>query len=275
MPVTLNKTAAIEQDDAVLFFNFRADRARQLTRTFTENHFSSFITHPLNVAWMITFTSYHPDFPVDVLLHKRTVHTTFFDILEQNQVPLFTIAETEKYAHVTYFFNGGREIVHQNETRILIPSKRHYTTYAHAPDMSAPEITDAVLHALDNNSHKFYLINYANADMVGHSGDFDATVKAVQCLDHELGRLYNHVINKLNGTLYITADHGNAEDMYDIQLGQPRTAHTVNKVPFIYVTKNKQGTTEPLPLQELSDIAPFILEKLGLPVPPVMKKTRK
>ncbi len=272
-PISLHDNAAIQKDDAVIFFNFRADRARQLTRAFIEDDFSAFITRPLDLSWMITFTAYHPDFPVDVLLRKRTVHNTFFDILEKHKFPLFTIAETEKYAHVTYFFNGGREVIHQNETRILIPSKRHYETYAQVPKMSAPEITDAVLSALGKNNHRFYLINYANADMVGHSGDFDATVKAIQCLDHELERLYKKVIDELDGTLYIMADHGNAEDMWDSSVAQPRTAHTTNKVPFVYISK--QNAQKQLSLTELSDIAPFILEQLGLNVPPEMKRTKE
>ncbi len=274
-PVTLHSAAAIKKDDAVIFYNFRADRARQLTRAFIEDEFSAFSTQPLDLSWMLTFTAYHPDFPVDVLLRKRTVHNTFFDILEKHNIPLFTIAETEKYAHVTYFFNGGREVIHQNETRILIPSQRHYETYAKVPTMSAPEITDTALHALERNNHRFYLINYANADMVGHSGNFEATVEAITCLDHELKRLYAKIITELNGTMYITADHGNAEDMWDTTVSQPRTAHTTNPVPFLYVTKNAQDSLALSDLSELSglsDIAPFILKKLGLEVPKEMIK---
>lgn len=269
VPIALDADAYIKSGDAVIFFNFRADRARQLTRALVDRSFKSMHTHPLDLSWMLTFTRYHPDFQVDVLLEKAIVSDTFFDILEQAQKHIFTIAETEKYAHVTYFFNGGREIIHQNETRILIPSKRHYATYAHIPTMSAPEITKAVLQGLQENSHDFYLINYANADMVGHSGDYMATIKAVQCLDEELERLYTRVVKQLQGTLYITADHGKAEEMWDIQLSQPRTAHTLNKVPFIYINEQDSAPQE-LPLKELSDIAPFILSKLSLPVPPEM-----
>lgn len=264
-PVTLDAQASIKDGDAVVFFNFRADRARQLTRAFIEDNFAPFTRRPTNLLWMLTFTQYHPDFPVDVLLRRKTVNNTFFDVLERHNIPLFTIAETEKYAHVTYFFNGGREVIRDNETRILIPSKRHYETYAQVPQMSAPEITDAVLQALEQNNHRFYLINYANADMVGHSGDFEATVKAIKCLDAELLRLYTK-IKELNGTLYITADHGNAEDMWDNQLGQPRTAHTTNKVPFLFINNNTELT-----VRELSDIAPFILKNLELPIAPEMR----
>ncbi len=266
-PVTLHDSAAIRRNDAVVFFNFRADRARQLTRALIGEDFTAFHTRPLDLSWMLTFTAYHPDFPVDVLLRKRMVHNTFFDVLEKHQFPLFSIAETEKYAHITYFFNGGREVIHQHETRILIPSKRHYETYAPVPCMSAPEITEAVLAGLTHNNHRFYLINYANADMVGHSGDFDATVKAIQCLDQELARLYKKVVEELKGTLYITADHGKAEDMWDPTVGQPRTAHTTNPVPFLYITPYNRGSSEVLPLKELADVAPFLLQNLEIPVP--------
>lgn len=271
VPVTLHHAAYIQPGDALVLFNFRADRARELTRALINKSFTEFTTHPLHLDWIVTFTSYHPDFPVDVLLQKSVVHNTFFDVLERAEKHIFTIAETEKYAHVTYFFNGGREVIHQNETRILIPSKRHYATYALVPEMSAPEITNAVLQSLRENHHDFYLINYANADMVGHSGDYLATCKAVKCLDDMLAKLYERVVKQLNGTLYITADHGKAEEMYDIALRQPRTAHTTNKVPFLYINQKEWGKPSDLPLEELADIAPFILEKLGLPIPDQMR----
>lgn len=270
VPVSLHHTAYIQPGDGFVFFNIRADRARELTRALIDKSFTYFPTQPLHLDWMITLTSYNADFPVDVFLQKQVVHDTFFDALEHAQKHIFTIAETEKYAHVTYFFNGGREVIHQNETRILIPSKRHYATYALIPEMSAPEITNAVLHSLRENHHDFYLINYANADMVGHSGDFAATCKAVKCLDIQLEKLYERVVNQLNGTLYITADHGKAEEMYDLAMRQPRTAHTINKVPFLYINKKELGNVTHLPLEELADIAPFILQKLGLPVPEPM-----
>jgi 2,3-bisphosphoglycerate-independent phosphoglycerate mutase len=272
VPVTMDPHGYIQPGDSLIFFNFRADRARQLTRALIEPDFSKFTTHPLHLNSFITFISYHPDFKVDVLLHKDMVNNTLFDVLSAAHKQIFAIAETEKYAHVTYFFNGGREVIHPNETRILIPSKRHYATYAQIPQMSAPEITHAVLQALQENSHNFYLINYANADMVGHSGDFFATVKAIQVLDYELERLYTRVVDQLGGTLYITADHGKAEEMWNIQLGQPRTAHTLNKVPFLYINKKFYGAPQELPLEELSDIAPFILKNLELPIPPEMVK---
>nr|MBA2307609.1 2,3-bisphosphoglycerate-independent phosphoglycerate mutase [Candidatus Dependentiae bacterium] len=193
-------------------------------------------------------------------------------VLEQAHKRIFTIAETEKYAHVTYFFNGGKELIRPNETRILIPSKRHFATYAQTPQMSAPEITDTVLHALKEGAHDFYLINYANADMVGHSGEFQPTCEAITCLDIQLSRLYKEVIEINNGTLYITADHGKAEDMWDFQANQPRTAHTTHKVPFIVLQKDTKDIPPILPT-ELATVAPYILTHLGLPIPHEMKHT--
>lgn len=279
MPITLHEHAYIQPDEALIFFNFRADRARQLTEACIAPQLTQMNNKQhVQLLWMLTFTNYFTDssiiggstFPVQILFERPVVPNTFFDVLEQEQKHIFTCAETEKYAHVTYFFNGGREIIHQNETRILIPSKRHYATYAQIPQMSAPEITQTVLHGLQENSHDFYLINYANADMVGHSGDYLATVKAIKVLDDELAKLYTRVIEQLNGTLYITADHGKAEEMWDIQLNQPRTAHTTNKVPFIYINKSDHSSVEHL--KELADIAPFMLKNMKCRVPKEMNK---
>ncbi len=270
VPVSLHEDAACTEGELLIFFNFRADRARQLTKALIEPLEVPFSTQGIAYSSMITCTSYSHDFKVAVLIHKAKVYDTFFDRLELSHKRIFTIAETEKYAHVTYFFNGGKELVRPNETRILIPSKRHFATYAQTPKMSAPEITDTVLHALKEDAHDFYLINYANADMVGHSGDFHATCEAVTCLDTQLDRIYQEVVELRNGTLYITADHGKAEDMWDFQANQPRTAHTTNKVPFIVIQKDIIDIPAILPT-ELATVAPYILNHLGLPIPAEMK----
>jgi 2,3-bisphosphoglycerate-independent phosphoglycerate mutase len=183
---------------------------------------------------------------------------------------MLSIAETEKYAHVTYFFNGGKENIVPHEVRILIPSIAA-KSYTELPCMSAPLITQAVIKSLKKNPKDFYLINYANADMVGHSGNLRSTIKAIECLDAELFKLYELVVQKLDGTLYITADHGKAEEMADSK-GNPRTAHTTNLVPFMMIRKGLEQSTLELPLIQLRDIAPFILEQLGIPVPEAMKK---
>lgn len=272
VPITLNDTAPLMAGDGLVFFNFRADRARQITRALAEIPFTPFPTTSLPLSWIITFTSYLPDLPVEVLIEKQILHNTFFDVLEAHNMPIFTIAETEKYAHVTYFFNGGREVIRPNEIRVLVGSKRQYSSYDQYPEMSALNITEIVLKALDCNSASFYLINYANADMVGHSGDLQATMKAISCLNNQIKQLYEKVVLECNGTLYITADHGKAEQMWDTTVGQPKTAHTTNKVPFIVVQKGSKKSTQTLPLTQLCDIAPFILRNLNITVPPEMLK---
>jgi 2,3-bisphosphoglycerate-independent phosphoglycerate mutase len=208
-----------------------------------------------------------------VLFPRGSVRNTLKDVLATHNKTIFTIAETEKYAHVTYFFRGENEERVSTEICTLVPSVVA-KDYRDCPRMSADFITDAVIASLHNNPVDFYLINYANADMVGHSGDFDATVAAVECLDEQLKRLYDVIVEQMNGTLYITADHGKAELMYDEATHSPHTAHTNNPVPFLMVQKNKDGAHEVLPLTELSQVAPFILENMGLKVPDEMKREK-
>ena len=222
--------------------------------------------------------------PTTALFPRAPVLNTLKDVLSEHGKTIFAIAETEKYAHVTYFFRGENEEPVKTETRIMIPSI-HVQNYINNPKMSAEKITDAVIASLHEKPCDFYLINYANADMVGHSGDFDATVKAVECLDVQLKLLYDVVVQKMDGTLYITADHGKAEQMHDAATGQPQTAHTSNPVPFLMINPLSHKASEglrkaskgmeqgnALPLKELSDIAPFILGNMNIPVPNEMKK---
>jgi 2,3-bisphosphoglycerate-independent phosphoglycerate mutase len=176
------------------------------------------------------------------------------------------IAETEKYAHVTFFFNGGRETVFPGEERILVPSPK-VATYDLQPEMSAPEVTDNVVEAIRSGHFDVIVLNYANTDMVGHTGKLDAAMKAVETVDACLGRLAE-VIEKAGGTLVITADHGNAEMMRDPETGEPHTAHTLNPVPLVVV--NPPGAIRHLEDGRLSDVAPTLLDILGLPKPPVM-----
>ena len=214
---------------------------------------------------------YDPHLPTTVLFPRKSIMHTLKDVLAKHDKTIFAIAETEKYAHVTYFFRGENEEPVKAETREMISSIVAHD-YVDHPEMSAELITDAVIDSLQKNPVDFYLINYANADMVGHSGDFDATVKAVECLDQQLQKLYEIIVQKMNGTLYITADHGKAEQMWDENLQQPCTAHTSNPVPFIMINITLKNSNEQLPLTELSDVAPFILENLNVPVPAEMKK---
>lgn len=272
-PTTISKNTHLKDGDGIIFFNIREDRARQLTQSLIDKKFDKFQIKNINLSWIITGIPYDPNFKVNaVLCSKKKVKETFFDVLEKANMRLFSIAETEKYAHITYFFNGGREIIRPNETRILIPSKSFKHTYEDIPEMSAPEITQSILSSLENDPQDFYLVNFANADMVAHSGNLEATIKALKILDECLTKIYDLVLNKLDGTIYITSDHGNAEYMYDINTKQFHTAHTCNKVPFIMLN-NKNKIKQKLPLIGLSDIAPFILKNLNLPVPDIMKKS--
>ena len=177
----------------------------------------------------------------------------------------------KKYAHVTYFFNGGAERILPYETRILVPSIP-VKTYANLPNMSAEGITRSAVQSLRGLPCDFYLINYANPDMVGHSGNLEATIKAIEFLDTQLEILYNVVVKEMKGTLTITADHGNAEDMYDPVAQQPRTSHTTNPVPFIVIKKDLKNSGMHLDLTGLKDIAPFILHMMSLPVPHEMEE---
>src|SRR5579862_7301918 len=228
-PTQLNVAGEIKNGDGILFCNVRPDRARELIQAFVGSSVSPavsdealakseavegnerppFITKPLNLTFFMTPVLYDPHLPTTVLFPRKPIMHTLKDVLAEHGKTIFSIAETEKYAHVTYFFRGENEEPVATETREMIPSivARNYIDY---PEMSAELITVAVINSLQKNPTDFYLINYANADMVGHSGDFDATVKAVECLDKQLQKLYEMIVQKMNGTLYITADHGKA-----------------------------------------------------------------
>lgn len=260
----------ISAGDGVIFFNFRPDRARELTAPFLDKNFSHFPVKQISLAFFITPTRYKYSFHNKILLPKHPVHETLLDALEHAGKSLFVIAETEKYATVTYFFSGGRSRLHKKETRVLIPSKKA-KTYVQYPAMSAPEITKAIIESLTADPKDFYLVNYANADMVGHSGNFESTIKAIECLDKQLAQLYNIIVKQLGGTLYITGDHGNAEKKWDFVQNGPSTAHTTNPVPFIMLGKNLKNVPKLLPLKTLADIAPFILNVMKLPVPSEMR----
>lgn len=269
IPTQIDPTSTIQDGDGVIFFNIRPDRARQLTRCFVDPHFNHFPLKKIPLSCFITPVAYDPTLNTTVLFPTPVIHHTLKEELSRAGKTIVALAETEKYAHVTYFFGGGTEQPFAHETDILIPSIKA-RNYVDHPCMSAAEISDAVLKSLRDKPADFYLINYANADMVGHSGNVQATIKAIECLDHELGRLYKVIVEERNGTLYITGDHGNAEQMIDKKTNQPHTHHTTNPVPFIAIKKGAVHNVQ-LPLKELSDIAPFILEAMQLPLPQEMK----
>ena len=266
-------TGAVEPEDGVIFFNFRPDRARQLTQAFVDPEFNAFEREQIQPLSFATFTQYDPTFPVLVAFEPQNLNNILGEVIAKHGLRQFRTAETEKYAHVTYFFNGGLELPFEGEDREMVQSPM-VATYDRAPAMSAEEVTDVVLAAIKKRIYSLIVINYANTDMVGHTGNMAASVQAVETVDRCIGRLIES-INKAGGTALITADHGNAEYMWD-ESGNPWTAHTTNPVPFILVEgeglKIPGYGTEVALCNDgcLADIAPTILEILKLPQPPEM-----
>ncbi|TET06706.1 2,3-bisphosphoglycerate-independent phosphoglycerate mutase [Candidatus Dependentiae bacterium] len=270
-PTQFTDKAVIADGDGIAMLNFRADRARQLTQCFVDPHFDKFpITH-IRLAFFITPVAYGSNLNTASLFPTKLIHHTLKELLVDAGKSIFSIAETEKYAHVTYFFGGGREKAFPGEKQIMIKSIS-VKTYENHPCMSAPEITKTVLDSLAHEPKDFYLINYANPDMVGHSGNFEATVKAVECVDKQLKELYKVVIDQMNGTLFITADHGNAELMYDKEKQQPHTAHTTSDVPFVMIQKGWEGKRLAYPMKTIADVVPVILTEMRISVPKEMKE---
>ena len=268
-PTIIGAPRPVKDGDGVIFFNFRPDRARQLTLAFSRAGFWEFPVHAWRDLTFATMTKYEEDFANPVLFGPRPQYETLGEIVSKAGLRQLRLAETEKYAHVTYFFNGGREDVFAGEDRELIPSDRTVATYDLAPQMRAREITDYVVADLQEGKHDVIIMNYANADMVGHTGMWDPTVKSVEILDECLHRLADAVLGA-GGLLAITADHGNAEEKID-SAGNPLTAHTTNPVPFLLVGEGLDGT-----LQDggkLGDLAPTLLALIDLPIPPAMTGT--
>ncbi|MBD1808333.1 2,3-bisphosphoglycerate-independent phosphoglycerate mutase [Microcoleus sp. FACHB-SPT15] len=261
---------ALEPGDGVIFFNFRPDRARQLTQALVDPAFNGFDRVQIQPLTFATFTQYEPSFPVLVAFEPQNLDNILGEVIARNGLLQFRTAETEKYAHVTYFFNGGLELPFDGEDRELVQSPM-VPTYDRAPAMSAVAVTDVVIAAIEKRIYSLIVINYANTDMVGHTGNMEACVQAVETVDRCLGRLIES-INKAGGTALITADHGNAEYMFDEE-GRPWTAHTTNPVPFILVEGEGlkipgHGTDVVLRSDGcLADLAPTILEILRLSQP--------
>ena len=256
--------ATIKDNDSVIFFNFRPDRAREITRTLVDKDFNEFETKKMNL-FFVCFTQYDETMPnVKIAFKPEALVNTFGEYISKKGLKQLRIAETEKYAHVTFFFNGGEEKEYEGEDRILVPSPK-VETYDLKPEMSALEVTDKVVEAINSGKYDSIILNYANPDMVGHTGSLEAAVKAVETIDGCVGKVVE-AIEKQNGVLIITADHGNAEQMIDYKTGEPQTAHTTNPVPLILVglegVKLKEG--------KLADLAPTMLDIMGLEKPQEM-----
>jgi 2,3-bisphosphoglycerate-independent phosphoglycerate mutase len=261
------RTTRMEDGDVVAFMNFRADRARQMTQALTSSGFSGFPRARVpRLARFVCLTSYGDQFAgLPVAFAPQTVANGFGEYLSRLGLAQLRIAETEKYAHVTYFFNGGSEAVYPGEERILVPSPK-VATYDLAPQMSALEVTDRLVLAIASERYAAIVCNYANGDMVGHTGNFEAAKRAIETLDACIGRVVD-AARAHDAAVLITADHGNAERMHDERTGQAHTAHTRNAVPLVYVGRRAATAQAGGALQ---DVAPTLLAIMGLPKPPEM-----
>ncbi len=255
--------------DAGLHFNFRPDRARELTRALAMPGFTEFARSakpPL--AAYACMTTYDAKLGLPIAFPKETYPDIFPEVIAKAGLTQFRCAETEKYAHVTYFFNGGREEAFTGEERKMVPSPKEVATYDHKPEMSAAGVADEVVKAIDSGTFDFVLVNFANPDMVGHTGVLPAAITAVEAVDAGIGRIAE-AVKKQGGALVITADHGNCELMIDPATGAPHTAHTLNPVPLVYVDDSRRDVT----IRKggrICDVAPTLLEVMGLPVPSAM-----
>jgi len=259
--------AVVEDGDSVIFFNFRPDRARELTRAFCDDEFKGFEREKrLNLTY-VCFTDYDETIKNKLVAFKKeSIVNTFGQFLADHNMTQARIAETEKYAHVTFFFNGGVEEPNKGEDRILVPSPK-VATYDLQPEMSAPVVCDKLVEAVTSGKYDVIIVNFANPDMVGHTGIEDAAIKAIETVDACVGRTVD-AVKEMNGVMFICADHGNAEQLLDYETGEPFTAHTTNPVPFILV--NADPTCK---LREggcLADIAPTLIELMGMEQPKEM-----
>ncbi len=272
--------ALIENKDAVIFFNFRPDRARQLTKAFVLPTFEKFNRKKLDDLFFVTMTEYEKELPVEIAYEPIVLHNVLAEVVSKANLKQLHIAETQKYAHITFFLNGTTEEPFIGEDREIVPSLK-VSSFDQAPAMSSVEITKKVLEAVDENKYDFIAINFANADMVGHTGNLEATVKAIEILDECLGEVIEKVLLK-NGALVITADHGNAEEVFNLQTGGMDKEHSTNSVPIFIVSQDLMGQTGPSgdppegdlsllsPVGMLADVAPTVLALLGLPQPKEM-----
>lgn len=270
------KKEPIKDGDAVVFIDFREDSVRQMTQAFVGENFDKFERRKINNLHFVTMTRYEKDLPIHVLFEPLEIKNALAEVVSNAGKKQIHIAETEKYAHVTYFFNGGMETPMPNEDRILVPTKKD-RDFTENPTMSAPEVTEKIIESINSEKYDLIVANYANADLVGHTGDFEATVSAVEVLDSEIIKIVNEVL-KANGAMIITADHGNADEEINMLTGAPYPEHTDNPVPFYLIGNDfkREKTPEDFEIYRteikgiLADVAPTVLELMGLPKPPEM-----
>jgi 2,3-bisphosphoglycerate-independent phosphoglycerate mutase len=263
--------ATVRPGDSIVCFNFRADRVRQITRAFVLQDFDGFARDALRELLYVTMTEYEKGLPVEIAFENDDVGVPLAKVISDAGLKQLHVAETEKYAHVTFFFNGGRETPFDGEDRLLVPSPKEVATYDLKPEMSAYGIRDGILKALEDDTYDFIIVNFANADMVGHTGVIPAVVTAVETIDTCLGAIVPALLAR-GGAALITADHGNAELLIDPETGGPHTAHTTNPVPCILMAAEGLGLDHAR-LRDggrLSDVAPTILELLQVGLAPDM-----
>ena len=263
-PVTIGQPVTVNNGDAVFFMNFRADRAREMTRAFTDNNLDTFERgQQKKLSAFVMLTEYAADLNADCAFPPEPLNNVLGEWLAKQNKTQLRISETEKYAHVTFFFSGGRETEFDGEKRVLIPSP-DVKTYDMQPEMSSEQLTNELVSAIESGEFDTIICNYPNGDMVGHTGSFDAAVKACEAVDHSVGRVIE-ALTSVGGEALITADHGNAEQMSDASTGQAHTAHTSELVPFIYVGRKARPRDG-----VLSDVAPTMLHLMGLEQPAEM-----
>ncbi|MCE2705904.1 MAG: 2,3-bisphosphoglycerate-independent phosphoglycerate mutase [Proteobacteria bacterium] len=261
-PHVMNNYHGVNDGDSIIFANFRSDRAIQLTDSIIGKGFHHFSQKQIKLSNYVTITQYDSKFNAQVAYNPTKVSNTLGQYISKLGLHQLRIAETEKYPHVTYFFNGGVKEPYPNEDRILISSPRDVATYDEKPEMSLPEVTEQLVAEIKKNKYDFIITNFANGDMVGHSGNFDATIKAVNALDIAIGKCVS-AMQAINGEVLIIADHGNCEEMFDYNSDQPHTQHTTNLVPCLYIGRKASI----IPGGALKDVAPTLLEISGLDKP--------
>ena len=270
LPTVIEKDGAVHtvsDGDAMIFFNFRPDRAREICHAFCDDDFSFFERGVRKNLFFVCFTDYDPTIPnKHVAFEKEEIHNTLGEVVSNLGKNQLRIAETEKYAHVTFFFNGGKEEPYENEDRILVPSPKEVPTYDLKPEMSCYTVTEKLTEAIRSGKYDLVVANFANPDMVGHTGVLPAAIKAIEVVDECMGKVVD-AVESMHGNLFILADHGNADIMIDEKTGEPYTAHTTNPVPFILVSEEKHKLREG---GCLADVAPTLLELMGIPQPKEM-----
>lgn len=260
------KGVSVQDGDSVIFMNFRPDRAREITNAFVDDNFDGFVrSHRPNLSSFVMTTEYSADIDTPCAYPPQNVVNSFGETMAKQGKKQLRIAETEKYAHVTFFFSGGQEALYDGEDRILVPSP-DVATYDQQPEMSAPEVTEKLVQAIESGQYDAIICNYANCDQVGHTGDFDAAVKAVEAVDECLATVFD-ALEKVGGEALITADHGNVEEMFDDATGQAHTQHTTLPVPLVYVGNKDISLTDG---GSLADIAPTMLALLQMDQPDEM-----